>query len=129
MTGDCWLTDRLIALRVHEWQGVELHMIGSDGWLLSLPVPPRVGELPQKTVVEGRTVVLPCEATGFPAPNITWKMTQWSLQLYNNADQIQVQVTCLDDFHLLTSWSLFDLIRFVKISQLCLRLGWNLLVV
>ena len=84
-------------------------MIGSDGWLLlllSFPVPPRVGELPQKTVVEGRTVVLPCEATGFPAPNITWSLVQLGMQFSNDANQIQVQLTYLNDLHLLTSWSL-----------------------
>ena len=37
-----------------------------------LVVPPVVDELPHKVVPEGRAMIMTCESSGIPEPEITW---------------------------------------------------------
>ena len=64
--------------------------------LLSVSVPPRIIKYPQSiSIDEGDTIILECEALGFPVPQITWYLndsaflTIGSLVEINSASKLE----------------------------------------
>ena len=60
--------------------------------MVFVSVPPLMPELPNKNQPEGHTLIIPCQATGDPTPEITWLIEGSSREYDHHHEPVSVAI-------------------------------------